>query len=146
LRLTEPVAVPQTPEIAALTKATVSDATTLMAAVQTAGLRGAVDVKGAIEEIKRLDNDRVTIKGWVRDVAAAGPALTIVAFAGGKHVLTTVTEAPRFEIAKMLGLADASAPNMPFQGVFACRAGEKIVVIAVTSGATYSQFRSLTCP
>jgi hypothetical protein len=117
-----------------------------MAAVQTAGLRGTADVRGAIEDIKRLDNDHVTIKGWVRDGTTSGSALTIVAFAGGNHVLTTATEGARSEIAKMLRLADASTPNMPFQGTFACRAGERIFVIAVTSESAYSQFRSLSCP
>ena len=146
LWLTGPATAPPNPAIMILTNAAVSDATSLMAAVQTAGLRGTPDVKGAVEEIKRLDNDRVTIKGWVTDTSASGSVLTVVAFAGGNHVLTTVTIGARVDIAKMLGLADASAANMSFQGAFACRAGEKIVVVAVTSGAAYSQFRSLTCP
>jgi hypothetical protein len=147
LWLTGPVTAPHTPAITSLTNAAVSDATSLMAAVQTAGLRGTSDVKGAIEEIKRLDNDRVNIKGWVTDTTASGSALTVVAFAGGHHVLTTVTNGARSDIAKMLGLADTSAANISFQGAFACGAGEKIIVIAVTSGGTaYSQFRSLACP
>ena len=65
LWLTGPVAAP--PAVAILASATVSDATALMAAVQTAGLRGAPDVKGAIEGLKRIDNERVTIKGWAVD-------------------------------------------------------------------------------
>ena len=146
LWLTGPATAPPNPAIMILTNAAVSDATSLMAAVQTAGLRGTPDVKGAVEEIKRLDNDRVTIKGWVTDTTASGSALTLIAFAGGNHVLTTVTSGARVDIAKMLGLADASAANMSFQGAFACRAGEKIVVVAVTSGAAYSQFRLLACP
>lgn len=146
LWLTEPVTTPYAPTIAALANATVSDATSLMAAVQTAGLHGTTDVKGAIDEIKRLDNDRVAVKGRVTDISASGSALNIVAFAGGKHVLTTVTEGAGIDIARMLGSADTSAKEMSFQGVFACRSGERIVVIAVTSGAAYSQFRSLACP
>jgi len=146
LWLTAPTMAPQSPAIAILANATVSDAASLMVAVQTAGLRGTSDVKGAIEDIKRLENDRVTIKGWVTDATAPGSALTVVAFAGGNHVLTTVTNGARTDIAKMLGLADPSVSrNMSFQGAFACMPGEKIVVVAVTSGA-YSQFRSLTCP
>ena len=117
-----------------------------MAAVQTAGLRGSPDVKGSIEEINRLDNGRVSIKGWVTDTTASGSALTVIAFAGGHHVLTTVTKGSRADVAKTLGLTDASAANMSFQGALACRPGERIIVIAVTSGAAYSQFRSLACP
>lgn len=146
LWLTGPATVPLAPGIAILTNATVSDAISLMAAVRTAGLRGTQDVKGAIEEVRRLDNDRVTIKGWATDTIASGSALTVVAFAGGRHVLTTVTNGPRSDIAKMLGLADARLANVAFQGAFACRAGEKVIVVAVTSGAAYSQFRSLACP
>jgi hypothetical protein len=144
--LTDPVPTPQTPAITILTNAAVSDAASLMATVQTAGLRGSPDVKGSIEEIERLDNGRVNIKGWVADTTASGSALTIIAFAGGHHVLTTVTHGARADVAKTLGLADASAANMSFQGAFACRPGERIIVIAVTSGAAYSQFRSLACP
>jgi hypothetical protein len=146
LWLTGPIPAPLAPGIMILTNAAVSDATSLMAAVRTAGLRGTEDVKGAIEEIRRLDNDRVAIKGWATDTTASGSALTVVAFAGGRHVLTTVTNGARVDIAKMLGLADASQANMAFQGAFGCRAGEKVIVVAVTSGAAYSQFRSLACP
>lgn len=146
LWLTGPVTAPDTPAIRSLAHATVSNAASLMAAVQTAGLHGTSDVKGAIEEIKRLDSERVTIKGWVADTTASGSSLTVVAFAGGNHALTTVTKGARRDIAKTLGLADASAANMSFADAFACRPGEKLVVIAVTSGNAYSQFRSLACP
>jgi hypothetical protein len=146
LWLTGPVTAPPAPGIMILTNAAVSDATSLMAAVQTAGLRGGQDVKGAIEEITRLDTDRVAIKGWVTDITSSRSPLTLLAFVGGHHALTTVTHGTRADIAKMLGLADASQANMAFQGAFTCRAGEKVIVIAVTSSAAYSQFRSLACP
>jgi hypothetical protein len=146
LWLTGPATAPLTPAITILTNATVSDATSLMAAVQTAGLRGTSDVKGAIEEIKRLDDERVTIKGWVTDATAPGSALTVIAFAGGKHVLTTATNGARVDLARVFGLSEAGVTNMSFQGAFACRTGEKIIVVAVTSSRAYSQFRSLACP
>ena len=144
LWLTRPA--PPAPAISILTNAAVSDAASLMVAVQTARLHGTPDVKGSIEEITRLDKGGVSIKGWVTDTTASGSALTVIAFAGGNHVLTTVTKGARADVAKMLGMADASGANMSFQGGFACRPGEKIIVIAVTSSAAYSQFRSLACP
>ena len=144
LWLTDSATVPPNPAVTILTNATVLDSPSLMAAVQTAGLRGSPDVKGSIEEIKRLDNGRVSIKGWVTDTTASGSALTVIAFAGGNHVLTTVTNGARADVAKMFGLADAA--NMSFQGAFACKPGENVIVIAVTSGRAYSQFRSLACP
>ena len=144
LWLTSPVTAP--PGVAILTNATVSDVTSLMAAVQTAGLRGTSDVKGAIEGIKRTDNERVTIKGWAVDTTASSSSLTIVAFAGGPHVLTTTTTGARKDIAQILGLSDAGARNISFEGSFACGPGKNIIVVAVTSDRTYSQFRSLVCP
>src|SRR5262249_59380802 len=83
---------PRAPAISILTSAAVSDAASLMAAVQTARLRGTPDVKGSIEEITRLDKGGVSIKGWVTDTTASGSALTVIAFAGGNHVFTTGTK------------------------------------------------------
>jgi hypothetical protein len=144
LWLTSPVTPP--PGVAILASATVSDATSLMAAVQTAGLRGTPDLKGAIESIARIDNDRVTIKGWAVDKTGSSSQLTIVAFAGGAHVLTTMTNGPRKDIAQMLALTDRGARNVSFQASLACSPGQTLLLVAVSYDHTYSQFRSLACP
>ena len=144
LWLTSPVTAP--PAVAILASATISDATALMTAVQTAGLRGASEVKGAIEGLKRIDKERVAIKGWAVDRTASSPQLTIVAFAGGPHVLTTVTSGPRKDVAQMFGLSDAAAGHVSFETTFTCNPGENLIVVAVTAENTYSQFRSLACP
>jgi|SRR5450756_493072 len=144
LWLTGPATVP--PGVAILAGATVADATGLMAAVQTAGLRGTPEVKGAIEALKRIDNQRVTINGWAVDKTASSSSLTIIAFAGGPHVLTTVTNGPRKDVAQMFGLSDAAAQNVSFAASFSCGAGQNLVVVAVTADRSYSQFRSLVCP
>ena len=120
--LTSPVVAPRA--VAILANATVSDATVLMAAVQTAGLRGSPDVKGAIEGLKRIDNERVTIKGWAVDKTGSSSSLTIIGFAGGPHVLTTVTNGPRKDVAQMFGLSDGAARNVSFEATFTCGAGK----------------------
>ena len=117
-----------------------------MAAVQTAGLRGTPDLKGAIEGIRRIDNDRVTIKGWAVDKTASNSWLTIIAFAGGHHVLTTPTSGARKDVAQMFGLTDAAARNVSFEAAIKCAKDEPLMVVAVASDRTYSQFRSLACP
>jgi hypothetical protein len=144
LWLTGPL--PPPPGVSILASATVSDATSLMAAVQTAGLRGAPDVKGAIESITRIDDERVTIKGWAVDKSGSSPQLTIIAFAGGTHALTTVTNGPRKDIAQMFALSGAGARNVSFEASFACGPGQNLLVVAVSYDHTYSQFRSLACP
>jgi hypothetical protein len=117
-----------------------------MAAVQTAGLRGTPEVKGEIESITRIDNERVTIKGWAVDKTGSSSQLTIVAFAGGTHVLTTVTSGVRNDVAQMFALSGASARNISFEASFACGPGQTLLVVAVSYDHTYSQFRSLACP
>ena len=137
---------PIPPTVAILASASVANATSLMAAVQTAGLRGSPDVKGAIETLKRIDDRRVTIKGWAVDKASPSSSLTIVAFAAGQHVLTAATDGPRKDVALMLGLPDSGARTAAFETTFSCASGQNLVVVAVTSDRTYSQFRSLACP
>jgi hypothetical protein len=144
LWLTGPVAPP--PGVAVLAGATVSDATSLMAAVQTAGLRGTPDVKGEIDWIRRIDNERVAIKGWAVDKTGSSSQLTIIAFAGGTHVLTTATDGPRNDIAQMFALSGAGARNVSFEASFACSPGQTLFIVAVSYDHTYSQFRSLACP
>jgi hypothetical protein len=131
--------------IAALTKATVSDATTLMAAVQDAGLRGTSDIRGAIDEIKRLDGAHVTVRGWASDVRPSGSPLTVIAFAEQAYVLTATSDASTY-LSHLVGLSDAAQSSTSFQGTLACSHDKTVVVVAVTSDGRYSQFRSLRCP
>ena len=144
LWLTSPVETP--PGVAILANATVSDTTGLMAAVQTAGLRGASDVRGAIEGLKRIDDQRVTLTGWAVDRTTSSPLLTIVTFTGGRHAMTAVTNGPRKDVAQMFGLSDAGARNVSFEATLACSPNQNLIVVAVTADHTYSQFRPLTCP
>jgi hypothetical protein len=144
LWLTSPVTPP--PGVAILASAAISDATSLMAAVQTAGLRGTPDLKGAIESIGRTDNERVTIKGWAVDKTGSSSQLAIIAFADGTHVLTTMTNGPRKDIAQMFALSDTGARNVSFQASFGCSRGQTLLLIAVSYDHTYSQFRSVACP
>ena len=103
-------------------------------------------VKGAIEGLKRIDDKRVTITGWAVDKTASSSSLTIVAFAGGRNAMTTVTNGARKDVAQMFGLSDASARSVSFEATLACGPGQSLVVVAVTADRTYSQFRSLACP
>lgn len=144
LWLTRPVEAP--PGVAILANSSVSNATALMAAVQTAGLRGTPNVKGAIEGLTRIDAQRVTLTGWAVDRTESSPLLTIIAFADGRHAVTTVTNGQRKDVAQMLGLSDASIRNASFEATLACSPKQTLIIVAVTADRTYSQFGSLTCP
>jgi hypothetical protein len=131
-------------EIAALAGASISDVTGLMAAVQTAGLRGTADIQGTVEEVRRIDGENVVIRGWAADAKSRFP-LTMVAFAGKAHVLDTANDVSS-SIARLVGLSDPAPTNTPFSGTFSCKRGERIYIVAVTGDGRYSQFRSLACP
>jgi hypothetical protein len=145
LWLTEPEA-PSPPGVRVMANSSVSDSTTLMAAVQTAALRGTLDVKGAVDQVKRAAKGKVTLRGWVTDIAAGGSPLTVMAFAAGKHVLTTTTKGERRDIAQALGLSERAAANLSFEGTLSCDRGQKLIVVAITRNNTYGHFGSLVCP
>ena len=132
--------------ISVMTNSAVSDSTTLMAAVQTAGVQGTPDVVGAIEELRRLDQGRVRLKGWVSDAASGGAPLTVMAFTDGSNVLTAPTSGTRSDVARLLGLSDQAAANMSFQGSVQCSRGHRLIVIAITPRNTYGHFGERICP
>lgn len=142
LWLTSPT--PLAPEVAAMARATVTDSTSLMAAVQTAGLRGTADVRGAIDEIKRLDGTRVLVRGWAADAALSGSPLTVVVFAGRAHILTA--RGSGMVMADLFARSEVNAASTAFHGELACTRGERVFVVAITMDRRYSQFRSLACP
>jgi hypothetical protein len=141
LWLTKPGSLP--PEAVILANATVLDATSLMAAVQTAGLRGTTDIRGAIEDVRRVDGERVTIRGWAADAASTSP-LTLIVFAGRTHALVGANQVN--VIGHLVGLSDGAPTRTSFNDTFACTRGETIRIVAVAADRRYSQFRSLACP
>jgi hypothetical protein len=143
--LTQPVR-PLRPAIATLASSTISDFTTLMAAVKSAGLKGAPSVKGAIDGITRIDNERVAVKGWAIDVADPTLPLVVVVFAGGRHKLTTETDGRRPEVVSVLGVPEAAMANVSFQGTVGCRRGERLMVVAVAQSDVYGHFGARNCP
>ena len=118
----------------------------LMAAVKVARLRGAPDVKGAIEELTRLDDDHVTLKGWATDVSGGSSPLTVMVFVDGRNTLTMETAGRRPQIGEALGLSDAAAANVSFQGNLTCSRGQKLIVVAVAPSDVYGHFGTRLCP
>jgi hypothetical protein len=137
---------PPTPAMTALAGAAISDLRSLMAAVKVARLRGAPDVKGAIEELTRLDDDHVTLKGWATDVSGGGSPLTVMVFVDGRNTLTMETAGRRPQIGEALGLSDAAAANVSFQGNLTCSRGQKLIVVAVAPSDVYGHFGTRLCP
>jgi hypothetical protein len=132
--------------LATLASSAVHDSRSLMAAVKAAGLRGSPKVKGDIDEIKRLDADRVSLKGWAAEIGHGGTPLSVVAFAEGHGTTPIETQGTHANLTPALGLSDAGADNVSFQGSLTCRRGEKLIVVAVTQDNNYGYFGSRVCP
>jgi hypothetical protein len=145
LQLTKPGKLPGS-SIAALAGSVVRDGRSLMAAVKAAGLRGSPKVRGDIDEIIRLDVDRVSLKGWVADIGHSDAPLSVIAFTEGRGTIPIETEGTHANLAPKLGRSDAVANNASFHGILTCRRGEKLLVLAVTQDNSYGYFGSRLCP
>jgi hypothetical protein len=132
--------------MAMLAESTVSDLGSLMAAVKAAGLRGTPDLKGSIDELTRRDRDHVTLKGWAAETSGSGLPLAVMVFVDGRNKLTIRTDGRRPEVADALGLSDAAAANISFQGDLPCSQGQKLIVVAVAQNDVYGHFGTRLCP
>jgi hypothetical protein len=145
VRMTRPTLTPNH-KIEQLAASQVSDFGSLMKAVKAAGLKGGRDVRGSLDEIKRVSELQVQVKGWAADIAGDGSPLTILAFAGGRNRLMVETSGQHPDIGALVGLSGRLAENVAFYGLLSCNRGEKILIVAVTSGNSYNQFGSRVCP
>ncbi len=145
LQLTKPR--PPSAAATALAHALVSDSRTLIAAIKAAGLKGSQNVKGAIDKIAALGDDRVSVTGWVGEVGNGGAPLDVLVFVDGENRLTMQTEGRHADVTSALGLSDAAtARNVSFQGSLACAHGRKLIVVAVAENGDYGYFRPRVCP
>jgi hypothetical protein len=145
MRLTKPDR-PLTAAMTMLAGSTVSDLGSLMTAVKAAGLKGTPDVRGAIDEITRLHNDQVSLKGWAAEVAGGPSPLTVMVFVEGKNKLTMETDGRRPDVTDALGLSGNAAADVAFEGNVTCSRGQKLIVVAITRSDVYGQFGSRLCP
>ncbi len=146
LWLTSP-AKPPSPAVQSMTRSIVSDQRTLIAAIKAAGLRGSPNVKGAIDEIVRLDASQVAVAGWAGEVGNGGAPLEIVVFVDGETALTMRTSGPHDGATTALGLSDAAtARDISFQGRVECGRGHKLIVVAIAQSGSYGYFSPRVCP
>ena len=130
-----------------MTQSGVSDWRTLIAAIKAAGLKGSPNVKGAIDEVARLDDSRVSIAGWAGEVGNGGAPLDVLVFVDGENRLTMRTEGRHVDVTGALGLSDAAtAHNVSFHGAVACGRGQKLIVVAIADSGSYGYFSPRLCP
>ena len=132
---------------AALARAAVFDSRSLIAAIRAAGLKGSQNVRGAIDAITALGNDRVAVTGWAGEVGNGGAPLDVLVFVDGENKLTLQTQGGHADVTGALGLSDAAtAHNVSFQGSLGCARGQKLIVVAVAESGDYGYFSPRVCP
>jgi hypothetical protein len=137
---------PPTAAMMALSASAISDLRTLMGAVKVAGLKGSPDVKGAIDEVTRIDNDQIALRGWAVDIGNSQEPLTVMAFVDGHNSLTMEANGRRDAAVNVTGLAANDAVNVAFAGRLRCGKGQKLIVVAVARNDAYGHFGARACP
>jgi hypothetical protein len=126
----------------------VSDDESLSDAAISAGLRPSLTLKGAVDQLTRLNEKQIRITGWSADSNGNGTPITVIVFTDGNLALQTSTNGPRPDVTTHFKLSNEAALNIGFGGVLDCRASRPLFLIAVTDNR-YSKLSSqspLLCP
>ena len=117
----------------------------MLAAARKAGLRRS-DVAAIVDEIRRIDDGRVNIRGWAAEIGGNGSPLTILGFIDGANVFKTKTLGERQDVTRALKLSAVAARNVAFEGTLACRRGQKLIIAATTVSNRYVLLKGWFCP
>jgi hypothetical protein len=109
----------------------VSDRSELTTAAAAVGLMPSRRTLGRVEGLSRIDARDVTMSGWLCDRYGDATPLTVVVFAGGSMVATTRTAGERPDVARMVGLGFGAEKNVSYRVSFACRPGERPIVVGL---------------
>jgi len=124
----------------------VPDEGILPAVARDVGLQASDKLKGFIEEVTRLNNAQVKIKGWAADQLGQDDPIAILVFAEGKNVFQTQTKGTRPDVAAALKLSSAAAANVAFEGLLSCKPGQPLVLVAVTQTDLYAALGHAVAP
>jgi hypothetical protein len=145
LQLTKPGRLPDA-GAATLASSVVHDLRTLSTAAKAAGLKASPNVKGDIDEIQRLDIDRVSLKGWAAKVGSGRTPLSVITFVAGRSNTPIAVEAMHPSLTQPRGFSDAAAENNSFQVTLTCHRGEKLLAAAITQDNEYGLLGLRLCP
>jgi hypothetical protein len=118
----------------------------LASAARAANLVPLEDVRGNIDEIRRLPEGQVRIVGWAVNLSGDGSPLTLVAFTGGRGTLLGKTDGPREDVTKALGLSATAAKHVKIETLVQCERGEVVGVVAIDKDGAYAPIKFDRCP
>jgi hypothetical protein len=129
-----------------LASRSIFDRADLIEAAVGAGLHSSAEMRGVMEEISRIDDGHVIIRGWLADPASEGASLTVVVFVAGKKAATTQTLGERPDVTNALKLAFGAEKNVGFQVSFNCPTGDHVIIVGLGTDKQYFYLTSTRCP
>jgi hypothetical protein len=114
----------------------------LDAAATAAGFRSSKDLRGFVDTVVRIDNEKVSANGWVVDISGDGSPINLSAFVNGQNIATFRTDGPRPDITEGVIKPNPkanpnSANNTKFIASFPCAPGDKLDIVATTATRSY---------
>ena len=129
-----------------LTRSQVYNDASLASAARAANLVPLQDLRGNIDEIRRLPDDHVRIGGWAVNLSGDGTPLTLIVFTGGRGTLLGKTDGPREDVTKALALSARTARHVQIAALVQCERGEVVVVVAIDKNGVYAPIKFDRCP
>ena len=151
LKLLDTGAPPSTAEIdqsdaGRLASRSVSDRSELIEAAVGMGLHASARMRGSVDAIKRIDESKIAIAGWLVDPNSEGEFLDVIVFIAGKKGGMTQTRGERPDVTKALGLSAGAEKNVAFHVSSRCKVGDQLVIVGVGTDKQYLYLSSARCP
>ena len=118
----------------------------LTEAAAAAGLRFSRHFVGRVDGMMRIDEQHVTMNGWLADTDGDGKPLDVVVFVAGPVVATAPTQGERPDVTEKVRLGFGAEKNVAFRVSFLCRAGDQPIVAGLGPKERYVSLRSPPCP
>jgi hypothetical protein len=134
------------PAVERLASRAVGSYSELPEAAAAAGLRLGRRFTYSVDNIVRVDAQRVTMDGWLADTDGDGTPLDVLIFVGAAVVGAVATKGEVPGVAKDYRFGLGAEKNIAFQSTFPCRSGEQPVVAGVGPKERYVPMRSPPCP
>jgi hypothetical protein len=134
------------PGVVRLANRKVSSYPELTEAAAAAGLRLSRRFVATVDMIFRIDEQHVTMGGWLADTDGDGTPLDVVVFVAGTVVAAAPTQGERPDVTEKVRLGFGAEKNVAFRVNFLCRAGDQPVVAGLGPKERYVPVRSPPCP
>ena len=129
-----------------------TDEASLVAAATAAGFSQSPNIHGGVDNITRIDGEKVRISGWAADFSSEGSPIAVKVFVNGRSVVSVRTNGPRPDITAGIKATPKANPNSAKNTVygasFSCKIGDKFLIVATTATKGYGLLtpQPLICP